>query len=149
VVKTTNKTMKKLIKLSIIITIFTIFFSFKNSHAQLPDLRVMSITPSVVGGNLRLRIRIKNIGNRNAVGIFDNYIELNNLHEPSPNQHRIRTRTINGLGAGQSRVIIVTYPHAHVLSTDTKVTVVTDSKIVDVTESDETNNSMQVDIPHL
>jgi hypothetical protein len=144
--------MKKLIKSSITIMIFTIFFSFKNSQVQpidLPDLRVRSITPSIVGGNLKLRIKIENRGNGNVVGIFNNYIELNNLHEPSPNQHRIKNREINGLGAGQSRVIIVVYPHAHVLSTDTQVTVFTDSKTPGIAESNEANNSKRVAIPHL
>jgi subtilase family serine protease len=143
--------MKNLIKLSIIIAMSVGIFSFKSSKmpvVNLPDLIVKSITPSVVAGNLRLIITIKNIGNANAIGNFNNYIELNNTHEPSPNPHRIQERVLHGLRAGHSRTIIVTYPHAHVLPTDTKVTVKTDSKN-EITESNEANNTKQVAIPHL
>jgi subtilase family serine protease len=144
--------MKNFIKLSIIIALSLGIFSFKSSNITqvgLPDLIVKSITPSIVGGNLRLKIKIKNVGNGNAVGNFKNYIELNNIHEPSPNPHRIKNRLINGLLAGQTKTIFVTYLHAHVLPTDTKVTVVTDSKIEQIIESNEGNNSLPVAIPSL
>jgi hypothetical protein len=134
-------------KKSILLIGLTILCTLSKSNAQKPDLIVKSITPTWVGDNLRLRIRIKNIGNGNAVGNFKNYIELNNITEPSPNPNRIKTRTIAGLNAGQVKIINVFYSGANVLEGDTKVTVITDSKISRIDELNESNNKRQTTIP--
>ena len=138
--------MKKAILLLSVIILFTLSKGIAQQHRR-PDLIVKSITPTWISGNLKLKIRIKNIGNGNAIGQFENYVELNNVTEPSPNPNRIKTRFITNLNAGQTKTINVSYSGANVLVGDTKVTVITDSKVSTIIESNENNNKRQVEIP--
>lgn len=142
--------MKKSISLSILFSILTLcIFSFTPIQLVRPDLKVISIIPSILGNNLVLKIKIKNIGNANAREIFDNNIELNNINEPSPNPKRIQTRLIAGLNAKETKIIEVIYPAASVHSGDRKVTVITDSKSSQISESNENNNTRIVAIPSI
>jgi subtilase family serine protease len=145
--------MKNTIILSILITVLCIgTFSFKSRKPilpPLPDLKVTSIIPSVLNGNLVLKIKIRNVGIANATGTFETYIELNNTSEPSPNPKRIKNRLIAGLNAHQSKTIEVVYLASEVHPNDKKVTVVVDSKDNQITESNENNNRRRVLIPSL
>lgn len=145
--------MKNKIILSILIAFLCAgTFGFKSGKSilpPLPDLKVTSIIPSVLDGNLVLKIKIRNVGNANATGIFDTYIELNNTTEPSPNPKRIQNRLIAGLNAGQLKTIEVIYPASDVHPNDRRVTVVVDSKVSIITESNENNNRKRVPIPSL
>jgi subtilase family serine protease len=145
--------MKNKIILSIIIAFLCAgTFGFKSSKSilpHLPDLKVISIIPSVLNGNLVLKIKIRNVGNANVTGTFETYIELNNTTEPSPNPKRIKNRLITGLNAHQSKTIEVVYLASDVHPNDKKVTVVVDSKDNQIAESNENNNKKRVLIPSL
>lgn len=141
--------MNSFFKSSVVFAVSVLLFSFKNSAPPLtkPDLKVQSIVSTLVEGNLVLTITIKNIGTAKANKIFDNYIELNNSHEPSPNPNRIQTRQMAGLGIQQSKTIEVIYPASSVHANDIAVTVITDSKISRIAESNEGNNTKIVPLP--
>ncbi|MCA0232790.1 MAG: hypothetical protein LCH91_20150 [Bacteroidetes bacterium] len=142
--------MNSFIKLSAIVAASIVLFSFKSTTPPLgfkPDLKVQSIIPTRVGDNLVITITIKNVGNAHATTIFDNYIELNNANEPSPNPKRVQTRLMAGLKAQQSKTIEVIYPADSVHPGDIAVTVITDSKASRVPESNENNNKRKVNLP--
>lgn len=142
--------MNSFIKSLAIVAASIVLFSFKSNTPPLgfkPDLKVQSIIPTRIGGNLVLTITIRNVGNAPANTIFENYIELNNANEPSPNPNRVQTRLMAGLKVQQSKVIEVIYPAASVHPNDIAVTVITDSKGSAVTESNENNNKRRVNLP--